>query len=110
MLNLFPTASVKFIAKLSFGFKFRFHTALDKRKLWLVDYLFSVCNSEVISGHFKGMKLMKKSNWDKKIYEYNPDLCIDAFGERLNDIQNIEEGSLIECDINISSREWKEKW
>tara|TARA_Y100000593_G_scaffold51872_1_gene97435 strand:- start:158 stop:469 length:312 start_codon:yes stop_codon:yes gene_type:complete len=75
-----------------------------------------------IKGKFK--KLLKLESgvskagkeWKKQSFildtlnEYNPDLCIDAFGERLNDIQNIEEGSLIECDINISSREWKEKW
>ncbi len=71
-----------------FGFKFRFHSALDKRKLWLVDYLFSVCNSEVISGHFKGMKLMKKSNWDKKIYKYNPDLSSKIVGIYEQEVQN----------------------
>ena len=75
-----------------------------------------------IKGKFK--KLLKLESgvskagkeWKKQSFildtlnEYNPDLCIDTFGERLNDIQNIDEGTLIECDINISSREWKEKW
>ena len=71
-----------------FGLKFRFQTALDKRKLWLVDYLFLVCNSEVISGHFKGMKLMKKSYWDKKIFEYNPDLSSKITGLYEQEVQN----------------------
>ena len=71
-----------------FGLKFRFHTALDKRKIWLVDHLFSVCNSEVITGHFKGMKLLKKSNWDKKIYEYNPDLSSKITGLYEQEVQN----------------------
>ena len=34
-----------------FGFKFRFHTALDKRKLWLVNYLFEISKGEVIFGN-----------------------------------------------------------
>ncbi len=71
-----------------FGFKFRFHTALDKRKLWLVDYLFLACNSQVISGHFMGMKLMKKSNWDKKIFKYNPDLSSKITGLYEQEVQN----------------------
>jgi hypothetical protein len=75
-----------------------------------------------IKGKFK--KLLKLESgvskagkeWKKQSFildtlnEYNPDLCIDTFGERLNDIQNIEEDSLVECDINISSREWNKKW
>ena len=45
-----------------FGFKFRFQTSLDRRKIWLVDHLFSISSGKVISGLFRGMKLVKKSN------------------------------------------------
>ena len=71
-----------------FGLKFRFHTALDKRKLWLVNHLFEISKGEVISGHFKGMKLLKKSNWDKKIYEYNPDLSSKITGCYEQEVQD----------------------
>ena len=30
----------------------------------------------MISGLFRGMKLVKKSNWDKKVYKFNTDLSI----------------------------------
>ena len=63
-----------------FGFKFRFHTSLDKRKIWLVNHLFSESSGKVISGFFKGMKLVKKSNWDKKIYKFNTDLSSKIVG------------------------------
>ena len=62
------------------GFKFRFHTALDKRKIWLVNYLFSTSSGKVIAGLFEGMKLVKKSNWDKKIYKFNTDLSSKIVG------------------------------
>ena len=71
-----------------FGLKFRFHTALDKRKLWLVNHLFEISKGEVISGHFKGMKLLKKSNWDKKIYKYNPDLSSKITGCYEQEVQD----------------------
>tara|TARA_Y100001970_G_scaffold248738_1_gene318593 strand:+ start:260 stop:1102 length:843 start_codon:yes stop_codon:yes gene_type:complete len=63
-----------------FGFKFRFHTSLDKRKIWLVNHLFSESSGKVISGFFQGMKLVKKSNWDKKIYKFNTDLSSKIVG------------------------------
>ena len=70
------------------GLKFRFHTALDKRKLWLVDHLFKISNDKVMSGPFKGMKLLKKSSWDKKIYEFNPDLSSKIVGCYEQEVQN----------------------
>jgi len=70
------------------GFKFRFHTALDKRKIWLVDHLFLISSGKVISGPFKGMKLYKKSNWDKKIYKYNTDLSSKIIGCYEQEIQS----------------------
>ena len=71
-----------------FGLKFRFHTSLDKRKIWLVDYLFSISSGKVISGLFKGMKLVKKSNWDKKIYKFNTDLSSKIVGCYEQEIQD----------------------
>ena len=71
-----------------FGFKFRFHTALDKRKIWLVDHLFSISSGKVISGLFQGMKLSKKSNWDKKIYKFNTDLSSKIVGCYEQEVQN----------------------
>ena len=71
-----------------FGFKFRFHTALDKRKLWLVNYLFKISNNKVISGHFKGMELLKKSSWGNKIYDYNPDLSSKVMGCYEKEVQD----------------------
>ena len=71
-----------------FGFKFRFHTALDKRKIWLVDHLFSTSSGKVISGLFEGMKLVKKSNWDKKIYKFNTDLSSKIVGCYEQEIQD----------------------
>ena len=70
------------------GFKFRFHTALDKRKIWLVDYLFLASSGKVISGLFKGMKLLKKSNWDKKIYKFNTDLASKIIGCYEKEVQD----------------------
>ena len=70
------------------GLKFRFHTALDKRKLWLVDHLFKISNDKVMSGPFKGMKLLKKSSWDKKIYEFNPDLSSKIVGCYEQEVQS----------------------
>mgnify|MGYP002829704720 CR=1 FL=1 len=71
-----------------FGFKFRFHTALDKRKIWLVDHLFSISSGKVISGLFRGMKLVKKSNWDKKIYKFNTDLSSKIVGCYEQEVQD----------------------
>ncbi len=70
------------------GFKFRFLTALDKRKIWLVDHLFSISSGKIISGLFKGMKLVKKSNWDKKIYKYNTDLSSKIVGCYEKEVQD----------------------
>ncbi|GIS78046.1 MAG: hypothetical protein CM1200mP13_14050 [Candidatus Pelagibacterales bacterium] len=71
-----------------FGFKFRFHTSLDKRKIWLVDHLFSISSGKVISGLFEGMKLVKKSNWDKKIYKFNTDLSSKIVGCYEQEVQD----------------------
>mgnify|MGYP001202818320 CR=1 FL=1 len=70
------------------GFKFRFLTAIDKRKIWLVDHLFSITSGEIISGLFKGMKLAKKSNWDKKIYKFNTDLSSKIVGCYEKEVQD----------------------
>ncbi len=75
-----------------FGFKFRFQTSLDRRKIWLVDHLFSISSGKVISGLFRGMKLVKKSNWDKKVYKFNTDLSSKIAGCYEKEVQDkIEE-------------------
>jgi len=75
-----------------FGFKFRFQTSLDRRKIWLVDHLFSISSGKVISGLFRGMKLVKKSNWDKKVYKFNTDLSSKIVGCYEKEVQDkIEE-------------------
>ncbi len=91
------------------GLKFRFHTALDKRKLWLVNHLFEISKGQVISGHFKGMKLLKKSNWDKKIYEYNPDLSSKIAGCYEQEVQDkiveLQKKDKKKCFINLGAGE-----
>ena len=71
-----------------FGFKFRFQTSLDRRKIWLVDHLFSISSGKVISGLFRGMKLVKKSNWDKKVYKFNTDLSSKIAGCYEKEVQD----------------------
>ena len=71
-----------------FGFKFRFHTALDKRKIWLVNHLFSLSSGKVISGLFLGMRLVQKSKWDNKIYKFNTDLSSKIIGCYEQEVQN----------------------
>ena len=71
-----------------FGFKFRFHTALDKRKIWLVNHLFSLSSGKVISGLFRGMRLVQKSKWDNKIYKFNTDLSSKIIGCYEQEVQN----------------------
>ena len=41
-----------------------------------------------MSGPFKGMKLLKKSSWDKKIYEFNPDLSSKIVGCYEQEVQS----------------------
>ena len=43
--------------------------------------------------------------------QYNPDVCFKLFGEdKIQLIENVNDGDELEVDFNLSSREWNGKW
>lgn len=43
--------------------------------------------------------------------QYNPDICFKLFGEdKINLINNLNDGDEVEVAFNLSSREWNGKW
>ena len=42
--------------------------------------------------------------------QYNPDVCLTLFGDKIGLLKNYKVGSNITCSINISSREFNGKW
>lgn len=66
---------------------------------------------EVESGTSK-----KGQEWKKQSFivdtgsQFNPEVCITAFGKDIELIQDIKEGTKVECQVNVSSREYNGKW
>ena len=42
--------------------------------------------------------------------EYNPNICIGLFGDKLDLLEGFKIGDEISASVNISSREYKGKW
>ena len=42
--------------------------------------------------------------------QYNPDVCLSLFGDKIDLLKNYQIGSNVTCNINISSREFNGKW
>jgi hypothetical protein len=54
--------------------------------------------------------------WKKQCFildtgaQFNPDVCITAFGKEMDLIKSIEEGSKVECQVNIYSTTYNDRW
>ncbi len=54
--------------------------------------------------------------WQKQSFildtgaDFNSEICIDCFGDKIELIQNIKEGAEIEVKINLSSKEFKGRY
>ena len=76
----------------------------------------------ILKGKFKA--LLKKEQgtsktgklWVKQSFildtgaDFNSEICIATFGENIEKIQNIKEGTDIEASVNISSKEFNGKY
>ena len=76
----------------------------------------------ILKGKFKA--LLKKETgtsktgkqWEKQSFildtgaDFNSEICITTFGENIEKIQNIKEGTDIEVSVNISSKEVNGKY
>ena len=76
----------------------------------------------ILKGKFKA--LLKKETgtsktgkqWEKQSFildtgaDFNSEICITTFGENIEKIQNIKEGTDIEISVNISSKEFNGKY
>jgi hypothetical protein len=76
----------------------------------------------ILKGKFKA--LLKKETgtsktgkqWEKQSFildtgaDFNSEICIATFGENIEKIQNIKEGTDIEISVNISSKEFNGKY
>ena len=71
-----------------------------------------------IQGTFKKLLTIEKGvskqgkQWEKQSFildtgdDYNPEVCITAFGKEMDLIININIGDRVACRVNISSREF----
>tara|TARA_R110000824_G_scaffold91131_2_gene222029 strand:+ start:1388 stop:1690 length:303 start_codon:yes stop_codon:yes gene_type:complete len=76
----------------------------------------------ILKGQFK--KLLQKETgtskagkqWEKQSFvidtgaDYNAEICISTFGDQIDTIQNIKEGTQVEVSVNISSKEFNGKY
>lgn len=58
----------------------------------------------------KGQEWKKQSFIINTESQFNPEICITAFGKDMELIQDIKEGTKVDCQVNISSREYNGKW
>jgi len=55
-------------------------------------------------------------NWQKQSFvldtgaEFNNQICIDTFGEKIEQIQNLKNGAEIEVKLNVSSKEYNGRY
>tara|TARA_R110002020_G_scaffold167816_2_gene356360 strand:- start:206 stop:514 length:309 start_codon:yes stop_codon:yes gene_type:complete len=55
-------------------------------------------------------------NWQKQSFvldtgaEFNNEICIDTFGEKIEQIQNLKNGAEIEVKLNVSSKEYNGRY
>ena len=58
----------------------------------------------------------QRGEWKKQefvietIEQYPKKICISAWAERVDDIQNLEPGTQLKVAVNIESREYNERW
>jgi len=58
----------------------------------------------------------KNGTWKKQEFvindggEYPKDICIEVWGDKVEELEKIDVGAEITVHINIESREWKERW
>ena len=58
----------------------------------------------------------KGKEWKKQSFileteaQFNPEVCITAFGKDIELIQNIDEGLKVECQVNVYSTSFNGKW
>lgn len=54
--------------------------------------------------------------WQKQSFvldteaDFNNEICIDVFGDKIDQIKNFKEGSKLEVKINVSSKEFKGRY
>ena len=55
-------------------------------------------------------------NWQKQSFvldtgaEFNNQICIDTFGEKIEQIQNLNNGADLEVKLNVSSKEYNGRY
>ena len=55
-------------------------------------------------------------NWQKQSFvldtgaEFNNEICIDTFGEKIEQIQNLKNGADLEVKLNVSSKEYNGRY
>jgi len=58
----------------------------------------------------------KGKEWKKQSFildtgaQFNPEVCVTAFGKDIDLIQNIDEGLKVECQVNVYSTSFNGKW
>lgn len=58
----------------------------------------------------------KGKEWKKQSFivdtgaQFNPEVCITAFGKDIDLIQGIAEGSKVDCQVNVYSTTYNGKW
>ena len=58
----------------------------------------------------------KGKEWKKQSFileteaQFNPEVCITAFGKDIELIKNIDEGLKVECQVNVYSTSFNGKW
>jgi hypothetical protein len=63
----------------------------------------------------KGVSKVGKK-WQKQSFvldtgaEFNNEICIDTFGEKIEQIQNLKNGAEIEVKLNVSSKEYNGRY
>ena len=66
---------------------------------------------EVESGVSKKGKEWKKQSFILETEaQFNPEVCVTAFGKDIDLIQNIDEGLKVECQVNVYSTSFNGKW
>tara|TARA_R110000824_G_scaffold286376_1_gene474532 strand:- start:2424 stop:2768 length:345 start_codon:yes stop_codon:yes gene_type:complete len=58
----------------------------------------------------KGKDWQKQSILIEQDKEYNKELVITYFGEKIRSLESLKIGDLIKAGINLSSREYNSKW
>jgi len=57
-----------------------------------------------------GKEWKKQSILIEQDTEYNKEVVVSFFGDNVNKIKNNQIGDIITCNINLSSREYNDRW